>query len=221
MKSLGRLQPYLLEELNVKSVEYIQDEEAFVSLSAKLNTKKHGKTLGPKLGSQGMKALQQQIAKLTTEQIREIEGGGTFEHAEIEFGSDDLLLFRRPIAESVGTQAVACEGRLTILLETAIDDQLKSEGLAREFVNRIQKLRKEMKFEVTDSIEVRFASTSKELDAAITAHERYVSSEVLADKIEAETLDDLSESASSSQDIDGAMVRISLKNISSPRGARG
>ncbi|MCL4144847.1 UNVERIFIED_CONTAM: hypothetical protein GTU68_030808 [Idotea baltica] len=213
LTSLKRLEGYLLEELNVKAIEYLDKEEAYVALSAKLNTKKHGKTLGPKLGRDGMRDLQKKIGSLSTEEIRSIEAGKTLSFLDMEFGGDDLLLFRTPLSDKVGDAAVACDGRLTVLLDTKVDEGLKREGLAREFVNRVQKLRKELDFEVTDTIEVYFSAEDVVLQEAVVAHEAYIRSEVLAEKVELVASDKVASEAGltpSEQEIEGTPVLFRL-----------
>ena len=176
LKGLGRLESYIRDELNVKQVEFTTEEERFVALSARLNTKLHGRTLGPKLGSDGMRQLQKQIEGLTTKEIKELELGGTFQFQGLPFGAPDLLIERKV---QDGVDACASSGKITVVLDTALTQELRLEGLAREFINRLQKLRKDSGFEVTDRIIVRYMTACPKISLAVKDHRESVMQETL------------------------------------------
>lgn len=176
LQSLSRLDSYIRDELNVKQVEYTTEENRFVALSARLNTKLHGRTLGPKLGSDGMRELQKKIASLTTEEINGLESGETFTFQELPFGAADLLIERKVQA---GVDACASSGKITAVLDTNLTQELRLEGLAREFINRLQKLRKDSGFEVTDRIIVHYMTACPKISLAIQEHRDAVMQETL------------------------------------------
>ena len=158
-----KLDDLLLDELNIKAVEYIADETALCDVSFKANFKTLGKKCGPK-----MKAVAAGIAAL-----KAFNGSATVEGFELT--DEDVLVTRRPKAGMV----VASEGAIVVGLETALTPALVAEGLAREFVSHVQAMRKEADFEVTQRIAVT-AEVDADLRAALTAHADYVKAETLA-----------------------------------------
>ena len=119
------------------------------------------------------------IAGLKDEQIAQIMGGDSIEVSLegqlIELTAEDIEIVRQP-KEGL---AVSTVGSLVVGLDTALNADLIQEGLAREFVNKVQSLRKEMDLEVTQRIEIRFSSDD-EVNAAVEAHRAYIESETLA-----------------------------------------
>jgi isoleucyl-tRNA synthetase len=218
LNNLKRLDEYIRDELNIKRIEYVEKEEQFVSLTARLNTVKLGKTLGPKLGKDKMGLLVGKITSLTTDEIRNIESGGVLSFEGESFSRDDILISRQP---KEGLTTAASSGRITIILDTALSQELRLEGLAREFVNRIQKLRKDNNFEVTDRIVIRYMTACAKTNLAVHDHSEYILGETLA--VEIEEINDkndffaagLSEDSLSIQEIDESKVVISLQRIQS------
>ena len=216
LEKLRVLDTYIIDELNVKEVEYIAEEEQFVSLSAKLNTVRLGKVLGPKLGRDGMQSLHKRIRSLSTTEIRSLEAGEPFEHEGVTLGPKDIVIERKPVA---GIDAAASSGQATVVLDTALTQELRLEGLARDFVNRVQKMRKDYKFEVTDRIIVKYMTACPRLSTALSEHRDYIMSEVLAVDLSAvREEDELGLHGSSvhlpaAQEIDGRTVIISLTRM--------
>ena len=169
----------IAEELNVKTLEFHTNEEELVTRIPKANFK----TLGRKLGK-NMKPVAGEIANFTSDQISSILNGATVSVAvpdgtTIEIGSEDLIIQRQ---EKEG-MTVATDAGVTIALDTVITKDLKEEGLAREFVSKIQNERRERNLEVSDRIEILF-NTPEELTVAITKHSEYICNETLAVKLE-------------------------------------
>jgi isoleucyl-tRNA synthetase len=214
LDGLQQLESYILEELNIKEVEYTTAEEKFVSLTAQLNTKKLGKVLGPKLGADGMRTLRDGVQALTTEQIRKIEAGGSVELAGEELKKDDIIIRRDT---KPGVKATASSGSITIVLDIDLTQELRLEGLAREFVNRVQKLRKDVDFEVTDRILVTYMTACSHIELALQTHADYVQKETLA--VEMTQVDSEDGFASGSevfkdaQEIDGRAIIIAVQRI--------
>ena len=117
-----------------------------------------------------------------------------------------MVLDRQPKQEGV----IQTMGGITVWLDTKLDSGLIQEGQARELVNRIQKLRKDLNFEVVDRIKVSF-ETSAELKAAFEAHRSYIISETLASAFDAKT----QSSWTSEQDIDGSPVKLHVEKVKS------
>ena len=216
LEALKLLHNYIAEELNVKAITYVSKEEEFVSLSAKLNTQRLGKVLGPQLGREGMQQLQQRVRSLTTEEIRSLERGESLRAGEISLRHEDLLIERTP---QKGIRGAASSGQVTVVLDTSLTQELRLEGLAREFVNRIQKMRKEFNFEVSDRIVVKYMTACPRLPTALTEHRDYVMCEILAVEMdEVRTEGDMGLQGSSvhlpvALEIDGKTVIISLTRM--------
>lgn len=174
---LEQVTPLILAETNVKNLEFVTDSGIFVK-----KIKPDFKILGKKLGKH-MKAAQAAFAAFTQEDIDTMERNGYFdltldntpiriERSEVEILVDDLPGW-----------LVAADGRLTVALDVTLTDELKEEGLARELVNRIQNLRKDKDFEVTDRIDVRILSHEM-LAPAVRNNFNYICSETLATSLE-------------------------------------
>ncbi|MBD3391782.1 MAG: isoleucine--tRNA ligase [Chitinivibrionales bacterium] len=158
------------EELNVKKVTFDDNEDSFVSVSAKPNYKKLGKVFGPK-----MKEAAAAIGRLSHGQVRGLEAGDRITVCDREIGFDDIEV-RRTQHEGVDVET---QGDITIGLNTDITDALREEGHARELVNRIQNMRKSADFNVTDRITVA-CQCPDELKNAVEQHRDYICAETLA-----------------------------------------
>jgi len=217
---LKELDPYIREELNVKNVHYSTAEGEFVNLRAKLNTKLLGKTLGPKLGKDGMQQLHGFVSGLSSEQIGLIERGEAVQFNDLQLGRNEILI-ERTVKETAGksNKAVASSGQITIVLDTYLSPELRLEGLAREFINRVQKLRKDFQFDVTDRIVVRYMTACSKLPHALDEHRLRVMEETLAlELVEVTTEHEMGAGGSSihlptAQEIDGKTVIIGLTRM--------
>ncbi len=167
----------ILSEVNVKDIEYIVDTVGVLVKKIKANFK----TLGPKYSKQ-MKQISAAIASFTQQQIAQIEQDGIYT-LEIDGNSYPIELVDVEItSEDIPGWLVASEGKLTVALDINITEELKSEGIARELINRIQNLRKSSDFEVTDKINVIIQSNDL-TDSTIKKHSEYISSQTLAASI--------------------------------------
>lgn len=164
----------IAEELNVKKVEVTESGRDLVHLSAKPDFKK----LGPRLGSR-MKEVASLIASLSDDQIEHLAAGGGLEVAGTTVTGADLVIERNP---APGT-AVASSDDLAVALNIEPDPELEAEGLAREVVSRIQQMRREAGFAVTDRITLEWWTSDVALESAIEAHSGYIASEVLASEM--------------------------------------
>jgi isoleucyl-tRNA synthetase len=196
-KTIEKYSEIILTELNIKKVSFTNDEAKWVSFSAKPNAK----VLGPRLG-QKMKAISQKIRELTPELVEKLEREGALEMEGEKIFPADVVLDRQPKVEGV----IQTLGGITIWIDTKLDSGLIQEGQARELVNRIQKLRKDLNFEVVDRIKVVF-ETSPELKEAFDAHRSYIVAETLAEEFQAKS----QSSWTSEQDIDGAPVKLHIE----------
>ena len=164
------------QEVNVKELVLINAEEASHLIVKQI--KPNFKTLGAKLGKD-MKVVGSQISAMTSEQIATLEKDGKMTIEGHEIMLDDVEIFPKDIPG----WTVASEGKLTVALDLTLTDELKAEGVAREFINRIQNLRKEQNFELTDRITIKIEENSP-FEAELINNNLYISEEVLSDKIE-------------------------------------
>lgn len=170
IKLLKGQEHLILDELNVKSVEYHEDEKGFVEVSIKPNFKTLGRRAGPL-----MKKVQAAILALDP---KALDGGSyalDIDGEKFPITSEDVLLDRK-VKE--GTIAATGEG-MTIALDTTLDDALKLEGLAREIVNKVNTQRRNMQFEVTDRIKM-VIDTTPYVRQCFEEHREYIVGEVLA-----------------------------------------
>ena len=168
----------ILDEVNVKKVQFVDDDSGIVRKSAKPNYP----LLGEKLGSK-MKPVASKVAELTTEEITEYEETGSIEldlgdQGIVQLGSEGLEISRTGLEG----WSVETEDGLSVALDTELTSELVREGLAREFVNRIQNMRKEADFDVVDRIIIGFEGSDK-LEEAVESMKDYIKSETLAEEI--------------------------------------
>lgn len=169
LKEMSKLEEYIKVELNVKEIDYKTNESDFVVLSAKANLPVLGKKLGKDMGMyKGM------IEKLPSGDVQKVEEGGKITLNNQDFDSSEILVFR---SAKPGT-SVMTNRFITIDMNCTLDQNLIDEGLAREMVNRIQKTRKDMNFNVSDRIKVSIHSTP-EMNKIFEKYSGYISSETL------------------------------------------
>lgn len=164
-------------EVNVKEIEYLEADNALLVKKIKPNFKTLGKVLGPH-----MKAMSVIVDVFTQDQIREIETSGKI---EVMLNEETFTLNLSDVeimTQDMPGWLVTSEGDTTVALDITISEDLMQEGMARELVNRIQNLRKELGFEVTDKIKVEF-SGSEQLTSSVNQFNAYICSEVLATEI--------------------------------------
>lgn len=164
----------ILTEVNVKEVEYISDSDGIIKKKIKPNFK----TLGPKYGKL-MKPISEAVLGFTQEKINEIELSGEIEldilGEKIMVSSSDVEI----VTEDIPGWIVASEGNMTIALDINLTEELKQEGIAREFINKIQNLRKESDFSVTDRIRLQIQKHDA-INAAVLNFKEYISNQTLA-----------------------------------------
>ena len=164
------------QEVNVKELQLINAEEASHLIVKQI--KPNFKTLGSRLGKD-MKAVGSEIQNMNSEQISALEKDGKMMIAGYEIGLEDVEISTKDIPG----WTVASEGKTTVALDLTITDELKSEGIAREFINRIQNLRKEKDFDLTDRISIRLEENSP-FKTELINNNAYISEEVLCNQIE-------------------------------------
>ncbi len=164
------------QEVNVKELQLINAEEASHLIVKQI--KPNFKALGPKLGKD-MKVVGGEIANLDAEHISKLEKEGKLDIQGYEITLDDVEISTKDIPG----WTVTSDGKTTVALDLTLTDELKSEGIAREFINRVQNLRKDKDFDLTDRIYISLEENSPFLED-IKKNEEYISAEVLSNKIE-------------------------------------
>jgi isoleucyl-tRNA synthetase len=183
-QAIESVKDIILDEVNVKEVQFVDDDSGIVHKSAKPNYPK----LGSKLGSK-MKPVASKVSELTTEEITEYEETGSIEldlgdQGIVQLGEDSLEIIRTGLEG----WSVETEKGLSVALDTELTEELVQEGLAREFVNRIQNMRKEADFDVEDRIIIGFDGSEK-LEKAVSSMKDYIKSETLAEEISSDKLE--------------------------------
>ncbi len=179
MKSqVEKIEDLIKAEVNVKEFQYITETEGIISKKIKANFK----TLGSKLGA-SMKEAAAEISKFNQQQIAELEKNGSI---YLQLSTINYQLSTADVeitAEDIPGWSVASKGSLTVALDITISDDLKKEGDAREFVNRVQNIRKENGFELTDRIFVQVQDV-QELKNSLNQYKNYICAEILADSLD-------------------------------------
>ena len=170
-REIMAMEELIREELNVKTVTVSLDESSLVTYGAKANFKSLGKRLG-----KSMKTVAEKVALLSHEEIKSLLSGQSLALPEGEISAEDIMVVRE-VKEGLVVEASA---ELTVALDTGIDHVLRLEMLARESVSKIQNLRKDSGFEVTDKVEVYVKTGSGLFREAMETHLSYITAEVLA-----------------------------------------
>lgn len=177
-RQLRDVEDIILSEVNVKEIEYMRDASDILVKEIKPDFKK----LGPKFGKD-MKALATRINQLSQESINELEKDGKLllklDDRKVEISSEDVVI----AAKDVPGWLVTSDKEITVALDITITEKLKEEGIAREFVNRIQNLRKDSGLEVTDRIRLKIERRS-EIEKAIENNLEYICNETLAGSLD-------------------------------------
>lgn len=184
----------ILTEVNVKELEYLRDSGGILVKKIKPNFK----TLGPK-HSKLMKPIADVITNMSQEEIAIFERQGSF---TITVAGEPIVLDPEDVeilSEDIPGWLVANEGKITVALDIQVSEALKLEGLAREFINRIQNLRKESNFDVTDKIKLKIQRHDA-INKAIEVHGEYIASQTLA--IEVSLVEKCNENSAREVEID-------------------
>jgi isoleucyl-tRNA synthetase len=191
----------IADELNVLEVDFSSDESPFVSVLVKPNFRVLGKKVG-KLMKQAQSVIEgfskKEFDLLLTGKIIDI----TIEGQVIAITAEDVQI-DRIVKEGIVAQN---SGDITVALDTALDDELFELGLVREFVNKVNLMRKEQNFEISDRVQVQLDTTDR-LQVCVRKHEAYISNEILA-------LSFVFEKCQGSQwDLNGELATIALKKV--------
>jgi isoleucyl-tRNA synthetase len=177
--SLEQMKDVVLDEVNVRAMEYVSSSSGLVEKSAKPDFKLLGRRLGPL-----MKSVNTAVRALSTEQIDEFEKQGSMvfdvsdgESVEISIGEVEIT------SHGIEGWQVEQVNGVTVALDTRVTPELRAEGIAREFMNRVQNMRKAAGFNVVDRIAVTYQSDD-EFSSALTRHADWIRNETLAKELE-------------------------------------
>jgi isoleucyl-tRNA synthetase len=165
-------------EVNIKEIEVLEDASDILVKQIKPNFK----VLGPRFGKD-MKAVAQVVNNFTADDIKKIEQNGIL---DVEVNGKNITLERTDVeitSQDIEGWLVANEGPITVALDVTLTDDLRKEGIARELINRIQNLRKDSGFEVTDRIDVTLQKDEQVINA-VDANMTYIKTETLTNKLE-------------------------------------
>ena len=177
-EQLQRVEDLVKAEVNVKEIEYLDSDNDFIQKKIKPNFVALGKKMGTK-----MKAVSAALAQFTQTDIARLEKEGQY---NLSIDGEPVMLQITEVeinSEDIPGWTVAGKGALTVALDVTITPELQAEGNAREFVNRIQKIRKDSGFELTDRINVIVAAPNG-LKDSLAMFNTYICAEILADKLE-------------------------------------
>ena len=168
----------ILTEVNIKNIEYLHESSGIITKKIRADFKKLGKRLG-----KNMKIVASTLNKFNQDDIALIEKQGFYEF-EVQSENIKIQLDEVEITtDNIPGWLVANEGNMTIALDINITEDLRKEGLAREFINRIQNIRKESGFDVTDKIKIQI-QRHPQIDDAIEAHKDYINIQTLSNSID-------------------------------------
>jgi len=179
-QKISKVADYILSETNVKHIEFITDTHGIVMKKLKPNFKSLGKKVGKDMSlvkSALEEMNQDDIQRLETDGFINVSGSNDVQY-KIDL-NEDVEIF----AEDIPGWQVTNLGSLTVALDVTISEELKQEGISRELVNRVQNLRKELNFEVTDRIKVSLQNDNL-IANAVAKNKAYICAEILADEFE-------------------------------------
>jgi len=203
LELLAREKEIIRDELNVEEVVFSSDEEQFVTLRAKPNFRVLGKKIG-KL----MKEAQNRITAFSREELLQIAAGGT---VTVTLSGETVTLTPEDVGierEVKGDLVAMNDGEITVALDTHLTKELIEQGIAREIVNKINTMRKEADFDISDRIHV-VMKTTREIEEAVRVHEKDISLEILSLSIE------FRDCSGTEWDLNGAPTVISITKAGS------
>ena len=172
---IKEVEDIIKSEVNVKSIEYIDDASGLLVKSVKPNLPKLGKQYGPK-----MKEVSAVINSLSKEEIAQVEKIGKLSKGGFDLVLEDVLIS----SQDIPGWSVASEGNITVALDITITPELKREGVARDFVNRVQNLRKDLGLEVLDKIDIEVEKDGELATSSLKEFKDYICTETQALSLE-------------------------------------
>jgi isoleucyl-tRNA synthetase len=200
--AIEAMKDIILEEVNIKELKFIEKNSSIIKRKAKLNFK----VAGPKFGKD-VKKVQKIVDEMPDANVNEIVHNGSTAYEGYTFTSEDVQVF----TENIEGWVIESEDNLTVALDTKLDDELVSEGIAREFVSKVQSIRKEKNMDVNDKIKIVFKAED-ELKGIISRQEKYISEQTMA--AELSSANESNVNGYEEININGRACKISIEKIS-------
>ncbi len=197
---LLKVKDIILEEVNVKELNIIEGDSAIIVKKAKPNFK----SIGPKFGKM-VKDVQKAILSLDSSAIRELETTGASTIGGFDISREDVEIY----TENIEGWIVDSHDNITIALDTNIDEDLLNEGIAREFISRVQNLRRTADLEVSDKVEI-YLDAPEKISAAVRENLEYILNETSGISVQSSNGNDHEYAES---EIHGLPLRIYLKKV--------
>ena len=181
-KQISEVAKIIKAETNIKEIDFLPVDNDFIKKKVKANFKTLGKKLGPK-----MKWAAERINTLTDSEIEQVLAGSFLLNPDFNEKHEEAIYLKQEDVEVTTNEIpgyeIAVKGSLTVALDLTLTPELEKEGFAREFINRVQNIRKERNFELTDKIELIIEHKQPAKDIIIEFNE-YICAEILAEKID-------------------------------------
>lgn len=191
----------ILEEVNIKELKFIDRSSSIIKRKAKLNFK----SAGPKFGKE-VKKVQQIADRLPAENINELMASGKTAFEGFEFSSEDVIIF----TENIEGWVIESLDNITVALDTSLDEELIGEGIAREFISKVQTIRKEREMDVHDRIRIRFRAEN-DLEKIIDSQKKYIAEQTMAENMEPAGSDGAN--GYEELNINGRLCSVSIKKV--------
>ncbi|NOS83641.1 MAG: isoleucine--tRNA ligase [Ignavibacteria bacterium] len=202
-EAIETMKDIILEEINIKELKFIEKDSSLIRRSAKLNFK----VAGPRYGKD-VKKVAQLAVELPQENLNQVIAEGKTAYGGYDFTMDDLLIQ----TENIEGWVIESQDNLTIALDTKLDDVLLSEGIAREFVSKVQNIRKERNMDVNDKVKINFLA-DKELSGIISGQKKYISEQIMAVSLDEASGDKDKINGYEELNINGRNCKVSVEKV--------
>lgn len=199
--SIGKMKDVILEEVNIKELNFIELDSPIIKRKAKLNFK----IAGPKFGKE-VKKVQQLVIEFPEANVNDLVKNGLTTYRGFDFTSEDVIIY----TENIEGWVIESQDDLTVALDTKLNEELISEGIAREFVSKVQNIRKEREMDVNDKIKIKYKAED-ELENIISRQKNYISEQTMAVELNTASSDKLN--GYEEIDINGRICKVSIEKI--------
>lgn len=201
-EAIDTMKDIILEEVNIKELKFIEKDSSMIKRKAKLNFK----VAGPKFGKE-VKVVQKLVEDLHPENINQLLSDGKTSFVGYELTSEDVQIF----TENIEGWVIESQDNITVALDTTLDEELLNEGIAREFVSKVQNIRKERDMDVNDKISIVYDAEGG-LDSILTGQKKYISEHTMA--AELKPLNGSTTGSFDELNINGRVCRVYIEKIS-------
>ncbi len=199
--AIETMRDIILEEINIKDLKFIEKDSSLIRRKAKLNFK----VAGPKFGKE-VKKVSALAVELPQENINQAIAEGKTSYGGYDFTMDDLLIQ----TENIEGWVIESQDNLTVALDTTLDEALVNEGIAREFISKVQNIRKERSMDVNDKIKISYLA-EKDLAGILTGQKEYIAEQTMAAELSAIDSDKLN--GFEELNINGRTCKVTIEKI--------